>query len=59
MFVVDFCREASKDDSFEIKYKLSPKCYNTLLSSLSRFGLVDEMKRHYTEMLDDLVSHIG
>ncbi|EFH65397.1 hypothetical protein ARALYDRAFT_476899, partial [Arabidopsis lyrata subsp. lyrata] len=41
---------------FEIKYMLSPKCYNTLLSSLSRFGLVDEMKRHYTEMLDDLVS---
>ncbi|CAA0339448.1 unnamed protein product [Arabidopsis thaliana] len=56
LFVVDFCRTMRKGDSFEIKYKLTPKCYNNLLSSLARFGLVEEMKRLYTEMLEDLVS---
>ncbi|XP_024004435.1 pentatricopeptide repeat-containing protein At5g65560-like [Eutrema salsugineum] len=44
LFVVGFSRT--------FKSQLTPKCYNALLDLLARFELVHEMKRVYTDMLE-------
>ncbi|KAG2293598.1 hypothetical protein Bca52824_040267 [Brassica carinata] len=49
LFVLDICRKMSKDESF----KLRVECYNALLNSLARFGMVDEMEKLYVEMLEE------
>ncbi|KAF8081969.1 hypothetical protein N665_0854s0009 [Sinapis alba] len=47
LFVLGICRNMNKDERF----KLRVECYNTLLNSLARFGMVDEMERLYMEMM--------
>ncbi|CDY60361.1 BnaCnng36130D [Brassica napus] len=34
-------------------FKLRVECYNALLNSLARFGMVDEMEKLYVEMLEE------
>ncbi|KAI3787435.1 hypothetical protein L1987_41898 [Smallanthus sonchifolius] len=55
-FVLGFLRKMNVDDvSEEFKFKLSVRCYNTLLMCLSRFLMIDDMKCVFLEMLDDEV----
>ncbi|PKI61448.1 hypothetical protein CRG98_018131 [Punica granatum] len=53
-FLLDFVLSMNRDSG--LKFKLTVRCYNTLLMSLSRFLMIDEMKKVYIEMLDEKVS---
>ena len=44
----------NKDDN-DIKFKLSVRSYNELLMMLARFFMIDEMKRVFTKMLNDMI----
>jgi pentatricopeptide repeat protein len=44
----------NRDDN-NIKFKLSVRSYNELLMMLARFFMIDEMKRVYTKMLNDMI----
>jgi len=44
----------NRDDN-DIKFKLSVRSYNELLMMLARFFMIDEMKRVYTKMLNDMI----
>uniref|UniRef100_A0A1J3GJM1 Pentatricopeptide repeat-containing protein n=1 Tax=Noccaea caerulescens TaxID=107243 RepID=A0A1J3GJM1_NOCCA len=56
LFVVDFWRQHSEAYSYQPKYRLTRKCYDSLLYQLADFGLAGEMKCLYTEMLELRVS---
>ncbi|KAJ9171112.1 hypothetical protein P3X46_019160 [Hevea brasiliensis] len=53
-FTLDFLREMNRDDN-EHKFKLSIRTYNELLMMLSRFLMINEMKRVYAELLSDML----
>ena len=44
----------NRDDN-NIKFKLSVRSYNELLMMLAMFFMIDEMKRVYTKMLNDMI----
>jgi pentatricopeptide repeat protein len=44
----------NRDDN-DIKFKLSVRSYNELLMMLARFFMIDEMKRVFTKMLNDMI----
>ncbi|CAH8276014.1 unnamed protein product [Arabidopsis lyrata] len=50
LFVVDFWKQLSERYSYQLKYRLTSKCYNSLFKILARFGLIGEMKWLYTDM---------
>ncbi|CAA7034911.1 unnamed protein product [Microthlaspi erraticum] len=56
LFVVDFWRQYREAYSHQIQYRLTRKCYETLLYQLADFGLAGEMKCLYTQMLELRVS---
>ncbi|KAM1204425.1 hypothetical protein ACFX2J_020112 [Malus domestica] len=54
VFVLEYLRALNGAEEFE--FKLTLRCYNFLLMSLSKFSLFQDLKALYLEMLDDMVS---
>ncbi|KAK6923849.1 Pentatricopeptide repeat [Dillenia turbinata] len=52
-FILGVIRKMSSCDGF--KFKLTLRCYNILLMSLSRFLMIDEMNAVYLEILDEKI----